>query len=350
MKKSIQRILLMTLALITLFAFSAAGVYADEAEAEPLAGETPSENATFALRNGASVNDYSEMERAGVVWVMGIAGELQQTEAPEGMEGTDAYADKDGNVLFLYDSESGRYAYWMDYRDIHVDIDDALRQALQDDLDAGSYDDSFKAMAQDIITNYASVDLTFAKPNVLTVNVDGVGRVTYAYEDEELSYEDEDLFQSAQTPFIGTYRLDVVPEEGYEFVKWTLNGKDYSEEPQISITLDDEDLNLVAVFELIPEEDEEEPEAVDDEEDVEEPEEEDVPEVIDVEQEDPPIADATGAAEEEAEPEEVVEEAAKDESPATGDETNMLLAGILALLSGAVLACSMAARRRHSGR
>lgn len=86
----------------------------------------------------------------------------------------------------------------------------------------------------------------------LTINVDGVGEVAYAEGEGEPEFDDEYSITSHYINMAepGTYTLGArTSEENYEFVKWTLNGEDYSEEPQITVEIT-EDSDFVAVFEF----------------------------------------------------------------------------------------------------
>ena len=80
------------------------------------------------------------------------------------------------------------------------------------------------------------------------VHVEGIGHFSYAEEgtepDRSKSYTSVQI--ALQNP--ASYVFAAEPEEGYTFVKWTLNGEDYSTEAEISAELT-EDAEYTAVFE-----------------------------------------------------------------------------------------------------
>ncbi len=84
----------------------------------------------------------------------------------------------------------------------------------------------------------------------VSVNVDGRGNIDYA-EGEELPEVDYDRpYQSSQINLAepAAYTFFAWPDEGSYFIKWTKDGADYSDEPQITVLLD-ESADYVAVFE-----------------------------------------------------------------------------------------------------
>ena len=84
----------------------------------------------------------------------------------------------------------------------------------------------------------------------ITINVDGLGEIAYAGPGEEFKFDDEYPFQSAVINIAepATYTIGARPDEGYRFVKWTLNGEDYSTEEIFTVELS-ENSDFVAVFE-----------------------------------------------------------------------------------------------------
>ena len=82
----------------------------------------------------------------------------------------------------------------------------------------------------------------------LWVNTEGYGSFTFAKEGEESSDTTWSSFQEGlEEP--ASYVLTAVPGEDWFFVKWTLNGEDYSTDEQITLTVS-EDADLVAVFDF----------------------------------------------------------------------------------------------------
>ena len=73
--------------------------------------------------------------------------------------------------------------------------------------------------------------------NILAIDVYGDGQIAYAKDDEDLVYNDE---ITALINKSDTYKIGAKANEGYEFVKWTLNDEDYSTDSEITMTLDNE--------------------------------------------------------------------------------------------------------------
>ena len=84
---------------------------------------------------------------------------------------------------------------------------------------------------------------------IVTVNTDGLGGFAYA-EGEEIPEYVED--SHSQSIYLGleeptTYSFVAEAEEGYRFVKWKMNGKTISAEPELTMEFT-ESADLVAVF------------------------------------------------------------------------------------------------------
>ena len=85
-----------------------------------------------------------------------------------------------------------------------------------------------------------------------TVNTEGVGEIGYCEGEGEPEFEEEipctSVYINMAEPT--TYTVGArETEDNYKFSKWTLNGEDYSEEPTITVEVN-EDTDLVAVFEF----------------------------------------------------------------------------------------------------
>lgn len=85
----------------------------------------------------------------------------------------------------------------------------------------------------------------------LSINTEGLGQVSY-YIDEanKIDFDDEYPVQTAYTSFIGETKvtIDAKADEGWKFVKWLKDGKEYSKESKLVITIS-KDTKLIAVFE-----------------------------------------------------------------------------------------------------
>ena len=84
----------------------------------------------------------------------------------------------------------------------------------------------------------------------LMINTDGMGTIAYGLEGEDVEFNDEFPNQSTVVNLTepGTYVIKAKPDDGWKFVKWTRNGEDFSEEPEITVEVAD-DVEYLAVFE-----------------------------------------------------------------------------------------------------
>ena len=86
---------------------------------------------------------------------------------------------------------------------------------------------------------------------VLKLNTEGLGQVSY-YIDEEnkMDFDDEYPNQSVYTTLEkkATVSIDAKADEGWKFVKWTKDGKEYSKDSKMDINVS-KDTELIAVFE-----------------------------------------------------------------------------------------------------
>lgn len=208
--------------------------------------------ATLEIANGRKWEHVIESEARIVLYILEKAGELTLAPSPEGMEFLKIYNNPDSTTCFYLDESSGRFAYGEGYRDIRVEITDDLRDAMWTELDAPVVSEDKAGMLQDIIRNYAAVELICDPLISMTIDVDGCGRFTYGFEEEELDYGEDNLSQSAYVPYIGTHKVGAKADPGWEFLKWTLNGEDYSTDSEITVDVYEKDVELVAVFEHHP--------------------------------------------------------------------------------------------------
>ena len=88
---------------------------------------------------------------------------------------------------------------------------------------------------------------------LLTVNTWQSGYIDIAEENEELSYDEKFSNAARNNAEIKTYKVGAKAEDGYRFVKWTLNGENYSTEPILNIKVD-RNIDLVAVFKSVDDE------------------------------------------------------------------------------------------------
>lgn len=286
----------------------------------------PNYEAVITFKNGIRSTAFYASDVLGVVTVLGTAGKIQIGDAPEEAgevrESLQFYYNEKGELLFLYDSENDCFYYGpaalaereeplVLRTEITEEVRDKLRTILKELED---FDEEYPSVLREVIASWTAAELRFAPAHTLTVKTEGDGKFTYALEDEILSYAGEDLFQSFATGYMGAYQLGAAAAEGSRFVKWTKDGKDYSALSEILVNLDEEDLELVAVFERIPE-----------------PAQETVP--------------PTEPAPETAAPTEAPAAPAEPASPPMGDESSLLLWMGLLLIS-ALLSTALVVRKK----
>ena len=98
----------------------------------------------------------------------------------------------------------------------------------------------------------SDITLTAVYKGMLRLDTNDItmGEIGFALPTEELSYETQDSFRNYY--IIKKYRdkvkIGARAKDGYEFVKWTRGGEDYSTEAELEITVDSGDMNLWAVF------------------------------------------------------------------------------------------------------
>lgn len=85
---------------------------------------------------------------------------------------------------------------------------------------------------------------------LVVINTEGIGNIARTVEGTDLVFDDEyppsqiiDHLVKGTTLTIGAKPT----EDDWEFVKWTVNGEDYSTDSETTVTAD-EDLQIVAVF------------------------------------------------------------------------------------------------------
>ena len=254
MEKLSKKVLFILVLVIVSMILGITKVFANDPNSNPGTNTTGTgtDTLTLTVKNGAKYSSYDENERIGVIYTLLMADKLVKENGPEDMESFQLYKDQEGKLVLMYEEQSGRFAYGDGYHNISYEITDDVRNAMQADINNNSdYDDSYKNIIQNIIDNIKQVELKFASVSHFLINIDGLGRITYAYEEEELSYDKDDMSQSCYVPYIGTYKVGAKADDGWKFVKWTKNGEDYSTNPEITVTLEEENFELVAVFDMV---------------------------------------------------------------------------------------------------
>lgn len=102
------------------------------------------------------------------------------------------------------------------------------------------------------MTGMLPVDVLDMDGPLVVINTEGIGNIARTVAGTELVFDDEyppsqiiDHLVKGTTLTIGAKPT----EDDWEFVKWTVNGEDYSTDEQTTVTAD-EDLQIVAVFEF----------------------------------------------------------------------------------------------------
>lgn len=85
---------------------------------------------------------------------------------------------------------------------------------------------------------------------VLKVNTEGLGTIAVGPEGEDVEFEEDFPNQSTVINVLEptTYVIRAKADDGYKFVKWTKDGEDFSEEPEITVKVDGT-VEYIAVFE-----------------------------------------------------------------------------------------------------
>ena len=84
---------------------------------------------------------------------------------------------------------------------------------------------------------------------LLTVTIQGDGQITSGYEAEELYFSEKHPIQkiTEKTPVGTKILVSAKANKGFVFVKWILDGEDYSTDKQVTIAVT-KNMNLIAVF------------------------------------------------------------------------------------------------------
>lgn len=152
--------------------------------------------------------------------------------------------------------------------DIDADADDLMAQgepafetdvaegeSLEVEVPAGDYMITAtvkeKATGTVIIRSEPAADSGSDESNVsLRINTEGMGQIAYAEEGGSLEFDNEFPKQSAEISPQETsvYVLGAKADEGWQFVKWTKDGEDFSTDEQITVDVE-KTTEYIAVFE-----------------------------------------------------------------------------------------------------
>ena len=89
---------------------------------------------------------------------------------------------------------------------------------------------------------------------LVKINTEGMGQIAWAYEGEEVEFDDDYPYQSAGVSDAYGQTITIAAKEdpnveGFTFVKWTKDGADFSTDAEIQVFVDG-DAEYVAVFEF----------------------------------------------------------------------------------------------------
>lgn len=193
---------------------------------------------------GTSDSDF-EWSRAGV-FTDGSENTLvvsaSSDEEQEGMWAVTAILGEEVHGWFL--EQEGETLHG-DLNSEYDDYDDSFIVTISEEGDDGlmmetERGDTYHFVPEDVPETIAT----------LKINVDGAGTLAYGLEGEDVEF-DEDF--PNQSTFVNlsepqTYVIKAKADEGWKFVKWTKDGEDFSEEPEITVEVS-EDVEYRAVFE-----------------------------------------------------------------------------------------------------
>lgn len=177
-----------------------------------------------------------------------------------------AFQDEDGNYAYIALSEDPDYEGWS-VMFMHGDEShgwfipqegDKLHGNLIPDYDEGEYIVTVSEDGEDGILieveggesyHLAALEMPEFKMT-MQINTEGLGEIAYAPEGESPEFDDEFPTQSAVQNLeeSASFVLAARAEDGWKFVKWTKDGKDFSTEEQITVEVT-EDVEYIAVFE-----------------------------------------------------------------------------------------------------
>ncbi|MDO5121571.1 MAG: hypothetical protein Q4D46_05760 [Erysipelotrichaceae bacterium] len=210
---------------------------------------------------------------AGLVLTLGACGQKKQEETPAEWTREGYFQDEDENMLsvtWMEDiDEPGWYVGCMLGEDPIEDSwggtlpqeGNALKGTLtssgsKEPLNVTVTEDGTDGLALAVdggdVYHFTKFDMPEATI-FITINTEGWGNIAYAEGKETPEVDEEYPYQSAvinlEKP--ETYTFLAWPSAGNIFVKWTKNGKDFSNEAQITVDLD-ETADYIAVFEEDP--------------------------------------------------------------------------------------------------
>lgn len=180
---------------------------------------------------------------------------------------TGYFQDADGNFLSVLASELEEYPGWYVGCVLGEDMygwyiqqeENELRGDIMPEYEEGEFivtvseegeDGVALSTADGTVYHFTPMDLPEAKMSVF-INTEGVGQIEYAAEGEELVFDDEYPYTSAQINLAEPTTVTIGArerEKGWYFVKWTLNGEDYTTDEIFTVNVT-ETCDFVAVFE-----------------------------------------------------------------------------------------------------
>ena len=177
------------------------------------------------------------------------------------------FEDADGNYLTINYSDTEGYEGWaVSFMSGEEPVGWIIQQegdTLHGDLDyedSGEYIVTISEEGEDGVMmeveggetyHFTPMDIPDATV-IVNINTEGQGQITYAAEGEELTFDDAYPAQSAQLNLEGpeTYQLGAKADEGWQFVKWTKDGEDYSTDEVITVEFTEAHTDFIAVFEM----------------------------------------------------------------------------------------------------
>jgi len=89
-----------------------------------------------------------------------------------------------------------------------------------------------------------------ANTTSVTINTEGMGQIAWAYEGDKIEFDEDFPFQSAVINDASGKKItmEAKANKGWKFAKWTKDGKDFSTDKQVEVSVDGS-AAYVAVFE-----------------------------------------------------------------------------------------------------
>lgn len=175
------------------------------------------------------------------------------------------FTDEDGNLVIIYKSDMEGFEGWsVSYSAGEESHGWIIRQegnTLHGDLDEGDESEYVVTVSEDgedgiLLVTPDKKEHRFGKMELPTVigtlfiKTEGMGQISYSVDGTDPVFSDDYPFTYTSVNLIeaSTFRIAAKADEGWKFVRWRLNGEDYSTDDIITVEVDG-NADFVAVFE-----------------------------------------------------------------------------------------------------